>query len=226
MDEDKIEKNILDAIKTGKTKMRPRWFFVLRTVLVIVSVVMLFAILFYIASFIIFALHQDGVWFAPDYGMGGWTLLLGGLPWGLLLLSFALLILLAFILSRYPLVYHYPPFYFIPLFVIFVVLGSFLIAASSFHEGVLRYATENIPIVGSFYQYETEDSASIHRGEIVAIGQNVFIIANASGITSTVISAPGVIFVDGFRVGEVVAVFGDRESDGTIQAFGVRKVSP
>lgn len=222
-----MKENIIDAIKTGKTKMRPRWFFVIRTVFVIVIVVILFLLLLYLISFIIFALHQSGVWFAPDYGLSGWSLLLAGLPWGLLAVALILLILLAFILSRYPLVYHYPPFYFLPAFILFILLGSFLIAATSFHEGVLRYTTqENVPVIGNFYEFETGDSGSIHRGEIIAVTQNGFLIANENGITSTVVAAPGVFFVEAFHVGEGVAVFGDRESDGSIRAFGVKIISP
>jgi len=41
-----------------------------------------------------------------------------------------------------------------------------------------------------------------------------------------VFAAPGVVFLDGFHVGDVVTVFGDRDIDGTIQAFGIRKISP
>ncbi len=103
---------VIDVIRAKNMRMRPRSYFVLRAALIIVCATLLFLLLLYVVSFIIFALHQNGVWFAADFGPSGWSLFLATAPWGMLLLSFVLLILLANLLKRYTFIYHQPLFYF------------------------------------------------------------------------------------------------------------------
>ncbi len=67
--------------------------------------------------------------------------------------------------------------------------------------------------------------ASVHRGEIVAFTDDGFILDNGLGITSTVVAASGVIFIDNFHVGDLVLVFGTREENGTIRAFGIQRIA-
>jgi hypothetical protein len=223
METEKSSQNVIDAIKSGKAKMRPRWFFIWRTVLIIGVTAVVLLLLLYVTSFIIFALHQNGAWFGLYFGLSGWAVFLKALPWGLLLLSFALLVLLANLLKRYAFIYHQPLFYFLFAFIVLVILGSFLIAATSFQPGFTRYAAENIPMMGSFYQFEMASPATIHRGEIVAFIGTGFIIENSLGITSTVVVAPGVGF-SSFHLGDTVLVYGSRQADGIIEAFGVEQV--
>lgn len=215
--------DILDAIKREKAKMRSRWFFVARSALFALAAFILFVALLYLISFIIFALQRSGVWLAPDFGPAGWLLFLGGLPWGLLLVALIIVLVLAALLSRYEFVYHHPLFYGLFAFVFVAVAVSFLIAATSFHERVFEYSAENLPLLGQFYAFETEAPPTIHRGEIVALAPGVWVIADASGITSTVVAEQKAVLAGDFHIGDNVIVFGDREPDGSIDAFGVEK---
>jgi hypothetical protein len=226
MTDETIEESVLSTIKSGKTKMRPRWVFVARAIVMAFSVLLLFAALLYLASFIIFALHQNDVWFAPGFGMSGWSLLLGALPWGLLLFSFALLIALASVMHHYAFVYHRPFSVLLFVVAILVILGSFGIAATSFHAAISHYAEENMPTVGYFYQFETIPPARMHRGDIVEVASSGFMIADDGGVTSAIIVDPEIIMSDGFGVGDTVIVLGNRDASGSIQAFGVEKIAP
>ena len=222
-----MEDSVIKAIQSDKTKMRSRWFFAVRTALFTLVVLILFAALLYLTSFIVFILRQSGVLLAPGFGLNGWLLFLGGLPWGLLLLSLVLIVVLAALLNHYEFVYRHPLFYALFSFVLIVVFASFWIAATSFHRWMFAYSTENFPLMGQFYQFETEEPSSIHRGEIVVMLPQVgFVIAAASGITSTVVASRGVVFSDEFHAGENVVIFGEREPDGTIEAFGAEQTAP
>jgi len=196
---------------------------VARSALLTLAVVILFAALLYLTSFIVFVLRQSGVWLAPGFGLNGWLVFLSGLPWGLLLLSLVFVLILAALLNRYELVYRHPLFYAILLLAIINTIASFWVAATSFHERVFEYSAENLPLVGNFYQFETEEPASIHRGVIIAAAPDAFIIADARGITSTVTAAREAGFSNNFAVGDTVVVFGEREPDGEIEAFGIEK---
>ena len=219
---------IVDVIKKNRTKMRPHWYFLTRTVLVIIAAVMLFLLLLYVVSFIIFALHQDGGWFAANLGLSGWSLLFTALPWGLLLVSLVLLALLANLLKRYTFVYHQPVFYLLIAFIVIVTFGGFFVAATSLHAGLSRYAEDNdIPVLGNIYTYETALPANVHRGEIVAFTNDGFLIENEFGVTSTVTVATGtgIAFPGNLDVGDIVLVFGPRQSNGMIVAFGIQRVA-
>ncbi len=226
MTDETIEESVISTIKSGKTKMRPRWVFVARAIVMAFSVLLLFAALLYLASFIIFALHQDDVSFAPGFGMNGWSLLLGALPWGLLLFSAVLLIVLASVMQHYAFVYHRPFSVLIFIVAILVILGSFGIAATSFHAAVSHYAEENVPAIDYFYQIETLPPARMHRGDIIEVASSGFMIADDEGVTSAIIVDPEIIVSDGFGVGQTVIVLGDRDASGSIQAIGVEKIAP
>ena len=226
-----MEDSVIKAIQDDKAKMRSRWFFALRSALFTLVVVILFAALLYLVSFIIFALRRSGIAFAPGFGLNGWLLFFGGLPWGLLLLSLIVILILAALINRYEFVYHHPLFYALAAFAFLVVVASFWIAATSFHDHMFRYSTENLPLIGQFYQFETQEPSDVHSGEIVAVipgrgGQGSFVIVDAAGVTSSVMAAQGVFIANDFSVGDTVMVFGEREPNGVIDAFGVEKVTP
>jgi hypothetical protein len=216
---------VVDVIKKNHTRMRPKWYFVAQAGLIMVAMTMLFLLLLYVVSFIIFALHQDGAWSASHLGFSGLSLFVTALPWGLLLFSLVLLVLLANLLKRYTFVYHQPVFYFLIVFILIVTLGGFFVAATSLHSGLSQYAENNIPILGSFYEDETALPASVHRGTIIAFTDAGLVIQDAFGVTSTVVAAKGVVFVGNVNVGDGVLVFGPRNDDGVITAFGIQRTT-
>lgn len=211
---------VLEAIKERELRMRPRQYFVLRAILVALGASLLFLLLLYVASFVIYALHMDGLWFAPEYGISGWLLFFSGLPWGLLLLSLAILLLLAVILRNYEFVYHQPLFYPLFAFVVLIAIGGFFLGTTALHPDLSRFAARNAPVLENFYEYETAFPSSVHRGVIVSLGNGTFIIADGFGVTSSIVGGP----VQGFQVGDVVLVFGMRRDDGVIKAFGVQQM--
>ena len=206
-------------------RMRSRWFFVARSTLLALAAVILFAAPLYLVSFIIFVLGRNGVSLAPDFGWSGWLLFLERLPWVLLLLALVLILLLATLLHHYEFIYHRPVVYGLASFAFLIVVASFFIAATSFHQQLFLYSTKNLPWMGQFYEAESAFPPDIHRGQILTVGSDTIIIADdADGITSTVIVPPGSPFPDGFRVGDDIIVFGGRDALGEIAAFGLRRV--
>ncbi len=223
-DSSKESRRIINAIKERDVHMRPRRYFMLRAALIAVAAFLLFLILLYMVSFIIYALHEDGAWFAADYGISGWSLLLGAIPWGLLIFAFILLLLLANLLRHYTFVSHQPLFYLLFAFIVIITLGGFFLAATALHPDLSQYSAANVPFLGNFYEYETAFPASVHRGVITSFTDGGFTITDDVGITSSVVAATGVVFIQDFHVGDVVLVFGTRNASGTISAFGIQRI--
>jgi hypothetical protein len=223
IEEQKVEHHVIDKIKRGETKMRSRSYFVTQTVLMAVSVVVILGAVFFLVSFMVYALETNGGFFAIHFGFSGVETFFGSLPWTLLLLSIALLLILVLLLKRYEFVYHQPILYLLAILFIVVCLAGFLIAASSLHSIIYRDAEGGRgSMVGGIYQFETTPAGNIYRGQAVVIAEGGFILANAIGQTSTVIMSPQASSeLQDITIGEYVIIFGHRIATGTIEAFGV-----
>lgn len=214
------ENKIIEAIKSGNTKMRPRWYFVVQGILIVLAAILTFFLLILAVSFIIFALQENGGFLAAGYGVTGWETFFTALPWSIILLCFALVLILIILLKRYSFIYKRPSLYLILILIIVITLGSFIIEALNFHR---RIENNDIPLIESVYQYETAPKNYIYRGKIIQFVESGFVIQNAIGQTSTFLDAPGVnLDLNLFKIGEFVMIFGQRQSTTTIDMYGVQ----
>ena len=226
--EPSLHDKILEAIKNKKVKMQPKWHYGLKTILVIIGVVILFMTLLYLASFIIFMLHQTGGWFAPSFGFRGWHVLLVSFPWLLLLLSLIFIIILETLVNRYAFAYRYPLLYSVFGIIMFVLIGGFIVAATPFHDKLSKFSKDNrIPIAGKFYrELGQRQFDHIYLGKITEPGQNEFLIESRLGeiLRATVASSTRLpLGNNNFFPGENVVIFGDRH-DNVVDLIGVRKI--
>lgn len=217
---------VIDTIRGSGVKMRSRRYFVLRTILIGIGAVLLFFVILFVTTFIIFALQLNGGFYAAGFGPGGWVIFLGSLPWSLLLLSIALILILWILLRRYAVVYHQPFLYVLLLLVVVISLVYFFLSASAVHEGIFRYVSRNqIPVVTGVYEFETAPMSGIYRGEVVAIATSSFILGNSLGQTSTVwmlpVAVPELIELG---PGDYVIIYGRGVATATIAAYGVEKI--
>jgi hypothetical protein len=223
-----MKDSVTQAIKEKNIKMRSRWYFVLQRGLAITGAVIVFFILIFSASFVIYALRQNGGSFAAGYGLGGFVDFIKAVPWSILLLSLALVLVLSILLKRYAFVYHQPFLYLLLFLIIVISLTGFFVAATSFHQGFFKYVTQSkLPFLTGFYEYEMTPPGDIYRGTVTGYAQNGFVIANIYDQTSTIVMPSGVHFSpDTVNIGDSVLVFGHASPDGTITALGFEKVMP
>ncbi len=219
-----VEEKVLETIKGGKAKMRPKWYFVLQAVLVAAVGVVLFLCLIFIVSFIIFALHESGAWFARDFGFSGWYLFLQSLPLILVFLSLLFALAIAIFAWRYAFIYHRPMLYLLVIIAGLPAVAGFLIIPASLHYAIINYAAEDhIPFINGFYELEESIPSAVHRGQIVSFLENGFILRDSDGETTTVILVPTSSF-GMLGVGDPVVVFGNSDASRTIHPFGVKKI--
>jgi len=225
-EEKAMQQSILEAIEGGKVKIRPKWFFVLQTATAILGGVILGLFLIYVVGFMLFLLRQSGVLFAPAIGFSGIYLFFELLPWLLVVLSLVLLLGLVLFVSHYPFAYHRPIMYSLLGIFIVVTIISFFITFLPFDTGFLGYT--NLSSVGGHYNdYAAGELSGVHSGEIMAIVANGFVLQGLSGETSTVLFVGGISPSDignGLQAGDRVVVFGERDSNGFIEASAIEKV--
>jgi len=217
-----VEDRVIGAIKSGEVKMRASWYFWLQRSLIVASVLVLLLSVLYLVSFIIFILHETGAWFGIYLGVSGWAVFFHAVPWSLILVSLALILILDILLSRYPFIYKYPLLYSLLGLIVIVGLGGSLLAATSFHARLFRS-------LGGFYSYYDGAAAiQAHRGEVTGFLESGLVLSNFDGTTSTVIFDAAILpsIQGAFTKGDLIVVFGPESATHTIQAFGVEKIVP
>ncbi len=217
---------ILQKIKKGKVKMRPKVYFALRGVLIALGIIFVTLFVLYLLSFIFFNLRLTGIWYLPRFGFPGLRLLFISSPWALILIAIVLIIILEILVKRFSFAYRRPILYSILAIVIIIFLVSFIIGKTQFHPELFQRAREgHLPIVGDFYQgYGLPGPHDVHHGMISEITDNGFQIEKPDGEVVDIIVTPATNFPSGqdLEKGNMVVVFG-KQSDGAMEAFGIVK---
>lgn len=224
-----IKESVLEAIDSGKISMKPKWHFVIHATLLIVGIIFAILTLLYIISFIIFALHQNGLWFAPGFGGRGIKELLFDFPWLLVFVAIIFIAILQFLIKKYSFGYGKPLIYSAITIVLLVILGGLIISQTPVHKKLFIQARKsNLPFAGKMYlQYGAPPKQSnITVGEIIEALNTGFNIYTPKDETLTIIITPNTKFPyeNRFEIGNKVMVIGERDGI-VIQAFGIRKIN-
>jgi hypothetical protein len=226
MNDKNNSEDVINSIKSSQAKMRPRSYFAVRTTLILIGAILLFFLVLFMAIFMIFALQENGGFFAAHFGITGWGIFFGSLPWTPFLLSLVLLLILWLLLRRYPTVYHQPFLYILLILIVVISLASFALSVSTIPGGIFRYVARNrIPIISGVYAFETAPMSGIYRGEVIVLASSSFVLGNDLGQTSTVLfvsTASGELRE--LAPGDYVLIFGHGVATATIQASGVEQI--
>lgn len=228
-----LKENILSVIESGKVKMRPKWHFALKTILLIVGTVLVaFAVLF-LSSFIVFILRQSGVIFVPGLGGSGLGLFVRSLPWYLILLTIVFIIVLEFLVRKYSFGYGKPLFYSALVILLIAIFGGIILEMTPMHRGLYGYARNNrLPVAGSFYKNFGGTMKHGFMGEKMVVG--TIIQATSSGyILQTQNSEQITVYFDSethfpfgkeFSQGDTVVAIVGTSNNGLNIAEGIRKI--
>jgi len=208
--------------------MRSRKYFVLKSVLIILSVFLIALFILYLTSLILFVLRASGAWYFYGLGFYGLKTSFILLPWLLIIIAVVLLVILEILVKHFSFSYHRPIFYSILGIVILTLLGSFIIDKTQFHSCLFQKAQEeHLPIMGNFYRdLGVEKNNNTQRGIIFEITENNFQIETPRGKVLNVNITSETQFPDGtdIKKNDVIIVLGER-NDNEIQALGIRKIN-
>ena len=231
MDEVKrdLKRAVMDAIKKDGVIMRPRWHFLLLAALTATGALILLLALVYLFSFVVFALHDGGSWFAPSFGMRGWFDLLRSIPIYLLILFAIFAVVLDVLVRRYSFGYRRPLLVSLGVIVVIVLVSGFIVAQTSFHRSLAFHARHgHLPQpFGMWYGHpHHERPDDMYRGVIVATSSRGFLIRRGDESTSTIVVTPDTRLPYGkdFEPGDTLIIIGDEMGTGTVRAFGILEV--
>lgn len=222
-----LVQKVLEKIKSGKVKMKPKIYFILKSIFFILGILITGLFVLYFVSFIFFVLRASGVWYLSLFGFVGFHTALKLLPWFLILLVLILIIVLEILVKHFAFAYRRPVLYSLVVIIILTLLGSFIIAQTKFHSEIFkRTQTMPPPFFGPMYhRFSMPKFQNLHRGVVLEKTENGFQLETFRGeILKVIISQRTQFpFEKDIREGDNVIVLGRRD-DNTIQAFGIHKV--
>lgn len=126
--------------------MRPRWHFVLISVIFALAAFLVLLLLVYAVSLSMFLLRESGAWFATSFGTRGWITFVSSIPVSHVAFVLLFVVVLEALVRRYSFVYRRPLA--VSLFIIaggIVSVGA-LVAQTPLHDQMASYArTHQLP---------------------------------------------------------------------------------
>ena len=222
-----ITDKVLNKIKSGEVKMKPKIYFILRTILFILGALVLVFFIIYFISFIIFSLRASGVLFLPKFGLPGMKILFSSLPWLLILMTVILIMLLEIFAKKFTFVYRRPIVYSLLIIIMIVFMGSILIDKTPLHLNLFHRAQErHLPGIGMVYRdFGAPRIGNLHYGVVSEITDNGFRIKTSRSEVLSIVIIPKtrIILKTDIKQGDAIVVLG-KQSNGAVQALNIYKV--
>jgi hypothetical protein len=217
-----MKESVLASIQSGKVKMHPRWEFAMRAAAIYLGLLILVVGSLYAASFAVFMLRQSGLLSASHFGFEGLAILLGSLPWIIVVVAIIFALILLFTIRRYSFGYTWPFLYSALAIIVFVIIGGVIIGITPLHQQ-LESIENHLPLAGGFYQQEFENlPQNFTIGRIVTITSKGCTMEDKRyGQVAVIISPQTQLPASKLQVGERIIVLGQRMSS-QVQANAIR----
>ena len=223
-----LKDKVLEQVKAGDVKMKPRSYFVMRGVLLALFVVIVAISALFFVSFIAFSIRTSGLGYLPGFGPRGFGLFIAGLPWLLILVAVAFVVVLEILVKRYSFAYKKPLLYSVVGVLIFVVALGVFAAQTPFHNKFFERAHERgLPFAGVLYRGIGDRlPKDVHVGKILLINESGFVLKTNDGQELDVVITDETRRPQGFEAeeGQEIFVAGEVEGD-ELKAFGIRELT-
>lgn len=224
-----LKNKILESIKSGKVKMRSRYYFLARGLIYAAAGILVALALVYLVSFIFFILKVQGAWYLPAFGFSGFGKFLISFPWILALAGFVFILALELLMKKIQIVYQKPLFYSVLILIILVLLVGFVFAKLPFHQNIFEKAREDeVPILGPLYRgYGHKEISDMYHGQVMEINGDYFNLKTITG-SEFVVRIDSMTKKPKYRdltVGDNLIVVGEKD-DNQIEAVAIKILPP
>jgi len=224
MNGDKIKEKVLEKIKSGQVKMKPKIYFWLRPLLFILILLLIFVFAIYFLSLLFFIFKINNGWTLIAFGLRGILVLILSLPWGIIAFVLLLMVILETLIIHFSPLYRKPVLYSFLLLLILIFVISFCVTVTSFHARMLLSSRgHNIPLIAPLYQgYEKMDFKNIYCVRILSIDNHEVTVECLD--EPTIPHPVKIVLPENFakyeeiQVGRTVIIFG-KEENGIINLF-------
>jgi len=225
LNKDNFQEKVLERIRSSKIKMRSRYYFLARTLLCVVAVIMVLSAVVYLVSFVLFVLKVQGVWYLPNFGLSGLYRFLMSFPWLLAGIVLIFVLLLELFIKKVKLVYRKPLLYSVLGVTLLSLVAGFFLAEAPFHRLIFEKAREDeFPIVGPMYRgYGHRRFSDMYHGQVVELTGDSLKVNTIRGEDIIVNITPQTRTFDfeDIGIGDNVVVVGELKN-GEIEARGIK----
>lgn len=228
-----LREQVLEKIEQGSVRMRPRLYFILKTIATLVAATAVLLLSSLIFSFLLFTIIEGGEHFLLGFGSKGITTFFLVFPWALLALDIVAVLVLRFLLRGFRTIYRLPFAMVLGLLMVGSIAFALLINLTPLH-GILyeRADTEDLSFLDSFYENirVPNEQYGEFRGIIDTIDGRTITITHDDGDSDEddgvrVITVPDAIDISTFKTGDEIYVAGDDDDDDdVIEAYGAREI--
>lgn len=231
LQENDIQKSVLEKIHAGNVSMHSRVFFVLRAALLGSIAIFILAGSLFVLSFVFFSIQNNGTHFLLEFGGQGLLTFFSLFPWAFLLLFILLLVALELLVRHSTSAYRFSLLRIFLWILVLGIVGSSLLSLTPLHSSFLSAAEKDrLPLIGPVYtQVHTSRKAQgVYRGDIISITDSRFVISyndtdrDSDEGTWTVVPPKG-FKLSTLSVGDKVYVAGRIQHD-IVYAYGIRLV--
>ncbi len=236
MEQNNFKNKILEKIEAGDVSMKPRAYFMISMVAVILLAVLILVTTILLISYTLFSVVVSGHMLLLGFGWRGVLAFMTLFPWLYFCIDIVLLFILDSLIRTFKFGYHRPVLLlFAGTTVVLVVLG-YIVSVTSLHGQLLHRAEERRlpPIagpIGPLYDHlrASHRDHGVIQGTVTSIMGNTFTIGHddydpdMDEATTTIVAPPGTTVNDFLKIGDHVLVAGDILPTGELQAYGVTK---
>lgn len=230
-----IKNQILDKIKSGEVNMKPKFYFKLRLIALIVTIFLTFILSITLVSYVLFSISIGGGMSLLGFGAKGIYHFFMALPWFILLLDVLLIVFLDWLLKSFRFGYNSSVLFLFVVTLVSITALASIINSTSFHKNLMYKAeNNNLPVAGSFYigLRKSHGNQGMFRGEIVSIEgtstiyikHNDFDIDDNDKIIRIIVPINTDITSFPLNIGDNIFIAGD-VIDDEIRAYGLHKLT-
>jgi len=178
-----ISQKVVSRIEKGELKMRPKAYFVIKTILIVGLLVLAFLFALYFGSLIVFVLRMNDILLFHGMGFQAIRNIILSFPWYLVFLVIGLVVLIEIVAKRFNFIYRKPLVVSLLIILALVFLSSFLIERSSLHHSFFRLAEqERLPLAGRMYRdLGNLEIENVYFGRILEKKDNLWMMELDSG---------------------------------------------
>lgn len=224
-----IHDNVLEKIRQNEVKMRPRLYFTLKFIALIVVALLISIVSVFIFSFMLFSIRATSEAMLLGFGSRGWYLFFLMFPWPLLFIDVVLIAVLEWLLRQFRFGYKKSVVYLLlGLIVAIVSLGYLLDRGAHLHEGLLDRADHhNLPFMEGMYEKVRRPlphGSGVCRCVVISINGNTLAVVDDHPLGTTTIFKvilPTVHATTSLKIGDRIFVVG-QVVNGELHAMGIK----
>lgn len=217
---------VMKALRERHVAMRPRWYFVLRTVLLVLLFVVIAAYLLFHTSLVYHRIQRGGGGLLPSFGWQGIQKIVFLFPWILAILGMLLIVLFALLMSRKTRAFRLPILTTVLTVLVLITGLGVVIAMTPLQDAVHRFVEKNhLTAVDQLYRSASDEQGQVLIGTLSRVQPGRFTLTTREGMSVEVIVAESTKCLEHYvpKNDDTVLVIGKRQGN-VFAAEGVEKI--